>query len=67
MDATVISKLQDRGKELARILPEYVQRLLVAAQAELKKVHFDHPGDDTFEYRGRTFTTRWPQAPPKLA
>jgi len=62
MDATVISKLQDRGNELARILPEYVQRLLVAAHAELEGAQFDHPGDDTFRYQGRTFTTSWPQA-----
>jgi ERCC4-related helicase len=62
MDATVISKLQDRGNELARILPEYVQRLLVAAHAELDGAQFDHPGEDTFRYQGRTFTTKWPQA-----
>ena len=62
MDATVISKLQDRGKELARILPEYVQRLLIAAQAELDGAEFDRPDDDTFRYRGCTYTTKWPQA-----
>lgn len=62
MDATVISKLQDRGKELARILPEFVQRMLVAAHAELDGAQFNHPGDDTFRYQDRTYTTRWPQA-----
>lgn len=62
MDTTVISKLQDRGKELARILPEYVQRLLIAAQAELDGAEFDRPDDDTFRYQGRTYTTKWPQA-----
>ncbi|QIG55448.1 DEAD/DEAH box helicase [Altererythrobacter sp. BO-6] len=62
MDATVISKLQDRGKELARILPEFVQRTLIAAHAELDGAQFDHPGDDTFRYEGRTYTTKWPQA-----
>lgn len=62
MDTTVISKLQDRGKELARILPEYVQRLLVAAQAELIGAEFERPDDDTFRYQGRTYTTQWPRA-----
>lgn len=65
MDATVIAKLQDRGKELARILPEYVQRLLITAQAELNGAEFDHPADDTFRYDGRTYTTAWPQADEK--
>jgi len=62
MDSTVISKLQDRGKELARILPEYVQRLLIAAHAELDDAQFDHPGDEKFQYDGQTYTTKWPQA-----
>lgn len=62
MDSTVIAKLQDRGKELARILPEYVQRLLMVAHAELPDATFDHPDDDTFAYEGQTFTTQWPQA-----
>jgi hypothetical protein len=62
MDTTVISKLQDRGKELARILPEYVQRLLITAHAELEGAEFVRPDDDTFRYQGCTYTTKWPQA-----
>jgi ERCC4-related helicase len=62
MDSTVISKLQDRGKELARILPEYVQRLLITAHAELEGAEFARPDDDTFRYQGCTYTTKWPRA-----
>ncbi|PTR05738.1 helicase-like protein [Novosphingobium sp. GV055] len=62
MDSTVIAKLQDRGKELDRILPEYVQRLLMVAHAELDGAHFDAPDADTFHYDNKTYTTKWPLA-----
>ncbi|WP_062788645.1 SNF2-related protein [Novosphingobium capsulatum] len=62
MDSTVIAKLQDRGKELDRILPEYVQRLLMVAHAELDGAHFDSPGAETFRYDSKTYTTKWPLA-----
>jgi hypothetical protein len=44
MDATVVSKLQDRGKELQRVVPEYRQRLLMVAHAELPDAQFDGAG-----------------------
>jgi superfamily II DNA or RNA helicase len=59
MDATVIAKLQDRGKELDRILPEYVQRLLMIAHAELPAAEFADVGADTFEFDGAVHTTKW--------
>ncbi|WP_374283106.1 SNF2-related protein [Novosphingobium sp.] len=62
MDSTVIAKLQDRGKDLERILPEYVQRLLMVAHAELESASFDDPGAETFEFEGMTYTTKWPLA-----
>ncbi len=62
MDATVIAKLQHRGEELDRIVPEYQQRLLMVAHAELDGAEFDKPGDETFGFEGRTFTTKWPLA-----
>jgi ERCC4-related helicase len=62
MDSTVIAKLQDRGKELDRILPEYVQRLLMVAHAELEAAAFDDPGADKFVLDGKTYTTKWPLA-----
>jgi superfamily II DNA/RNA helicase len=62
MDATVIAKLQDRGKDLERILPEYIQRLLMVAHAELESASFDNPGAETFQFDGKTYTTKWPLA-----
>jgi ERCC4-related helicase len=62
MDATVIAKLQHRGKELQRIVPEFRQRLLAIAHAELDGAHFASADAEIFEYQGQTYTTQWPQA-----
>lgn len=62
MDATVVSKLQDRGKELQRVVPEYRQRLLMVAHAELPDAQFDGAGSEVFSVNGQTYTTEWPQA-----
>jgi superfamily II DNA or RNA helicase len=62
MDADVVAKLHRREQRLAEIVPEYEQRLLMLAQAELPNASFPEAGAQDFEYDGRRWTTRWPQA-----
>jgi hypothetical protein len=61
LDAEVVANLHRREQRLAEIVPEFTQRLLMLARAELPNAGFD--GDpQTFEFDGHTWTTRWPIA-----
>jgi ERCC4-related helicase len=62
MDGDVIAKLHRREKALAEILPEFQQRLLMVAQAELSDAHFPKPDSEWFDFEGQHWTTRWPMA-----
>lgn len=62
MDADVIAKLHRREQALVEILPEFKQRLLMVAEAELPDARFPTPGAKWFEYDGRRWTTDWPMA-----
>jgi ERCC4-related helicase len=62
MDADVVGKLQRRGQELQRSIPEFRQRLLIVGRGELPNAHVPDPAGERFEYEGQCWTTEWPQA-----
>ncbi len=65
LDADVISKLHSRGDALANILPEFRQRLLMIAKAELPQAEFHSDASERFDFEGKTYTTEWPVADDK--
>lgn len=65
LDADVISKLHSRGDALANILPEFRQRLLMIAKAELPQARFHSEASERFDFNGKTYTTEWPVADEK--
>nr|WP_330217114.1 SNF2-related protein [Sphingobium lactosutens] len=62
MDADVIAKLHRRNEALAQILPEFKQRLLMVAKAELPEAQFLTPDSECFGWNGKQWTTKWPLA-----
>lgn len=62
MDADVIAKLHRRNEALAQILPEFKQRLLMVAKAELPDAEFPQPDSESFSWDGKQWTTKWPLA-----
>lgn len=62
MDADVVAKLHRRNEALAQILPEFKQRLLMVAKAELPDAQFPTPDSESFGWDGRQWTTKWPLA-----
>lgn len=62
MDGDVVAKLHRREKALAEIVPEFQQRLLMVAQAELPDASFPTPDALWFDHDGQRWTTRWPMA-----
>lgn len=62
MDADVVAKLHRRNEALANILPEFKQRLLMLAKAELPDAVFPQPDSEDFAYDGKQWTTKWPLA-----
>ena len=62
MDGEVVTKLQRRGQSLSVIVPEFKQRLLMVAHAELPDAHFPDPGGERFDFDGKIYTTAWPIA-----
>lgn len=65
LDSDVISKLHSRGNALANILPEFRQRLLMIAKAELPQAEFHSDGSERFDFDEKTYTTEWPVADDK--
>lgn len=59
LDSTVVSKLQHRGEELARSIPEFQRRLLTVARGALPNAVFPSPDAECFDYDGMTYTTDW--------
>ncbi len=64
LDADVIDKLHQRNKALGAALPEFKQRLLMVARAELPDAKFHEDGAH-FVWNGATYTVEWPQADEK--
>jgi ERCC4-related helicase len=62
MDSDVVAKLHRRERALAEIVPDFQQRLLMVAQAELPEARFPTPDAIWFDYEGQRWTTRWPMA-----
>ncbi|MFA6117875.1 MAG: SNF2-related protein [Sphingomonas sp.] len=62
MDADVVAKLHRRNEALAQILPEFKQRLLMVAKAELPEARFPTPDSESFGWDGKQWTTKWPLA-----
>jgi ERCC4-related helicase len=62
MDADVVAKLHRRNEALAQILPEFKQRLLMVAKAELPDASFLTPDSEGFGWDGKQWTTKWPLA-----
>lgn len=62
LDSAVVKKLHHRDAALAISIPEFRQRLLMVAQAELKGAEFLQADSENFSYKGQTFTTAWPIA-----
>jgi ERCC4-related helicase len=62
LDSEVIAKLRHREEELAVSVPEFRQRLLTVAKAELPGAVFPTPDSQCFDHEGLTFTTEWPTA-----
>lgn len=62
MDADVVAKLHRRNEALAQILPEFKQRLLMVAKAELPDANFPAPDSENFGWDGKQWTTKWPLA-----
>lgn len=65
MDADVVAKLHRRNQKLAEILPEFEQRLLMVAKAELAEAQFAEPASRAFAWEGKQWTTEWPLADEK--
>ncbi|MBU6166397.1 MAG: DEAD/DEAH box helicase family protein [Alphaproteobacteria bacterium] len=64
LDADVINKLHQRNQALGTALPEFKQRLLMVARAELPDAQFHEDGAH-FIWNGATYTVEWPQADEK--
>jgi superfamily II DNA or RNA helicase len=62
MDADVVAKLHRRNEALAQIVPEFKQRLLMLAKAELSDAIFPQPDSEDFSWDGKQWTTKWPLA-----
>ena len=62
LDSAVIQKLHHRKAALANSIPEFRQRLLMVAHAELEGATFPQPDAEHFTYKGHTYTTAWPVA-----
>lgn len=62
MDGDVVAKLHRRERALAEIVPEFQQRLLMVARAELPDARFPTPDAIWFDHEGQRWTTRWPMA-----
>ena len=62
LDSAVVEKLHHRQNALAASIPEFRQRLLMVAQAELGGAHFPQADSQHFTYKGQTYTTAWPIA-----
>lgn len=62
MDSDVVAKLHRREKALAEIVPEFQQRLLMVAHAELPNAQFPAPDGLWFDHDGQRWTTKWPMA-----
>ena len=62
MDADVVAKLHRRNKKLANIVPDFKQRLLMLAKAELPYAVFPQPDSEDFAWDGKQWTTKWPLA-----
>jgi len=62
LDSEVVAKLHRRQEALADIVPEFEQRLLIVAKAELPKAQFPAPDSTRFHYDDREWTTRWTEA-----
>ncbi len=62
LDSAVVEKLHHRQNALAASIPEFRQRLLMVAQAELDGAAFPQPDSEHFTYHGQTYTTAWPVA-----
>jgi superfamily II DNA or RNA helicase len=65
LDSAVVEKLHHRDAALAKSIPEFRQRLLMIAQAELDGVEFPQADSEHFTFRGKTYTTKWPVADEK--
>ncbi len=62
MDSDVISKLHHRQESLDKLVPEFRQRLLTLAKAELPHAVFEEPAAEKFTFADKTYTTAWPVA-----
>lgn len=62
MDGDVVAKLHRRQQSLATIVPEFQQRLLMVAHAELPEARFPSPDAVCFDVDGQRWTTQWPRA-----
>lgn len=62
LDSEVVAKLHRREKALADIVPEFEQRLLIMAKAELPEAQFPSPDSTRFHYDQREWSTRWSEA-----
>jgi ERCC4-related helicase len=62
LDQDVVSRLKDRQGSVQQAIGDYTRRLLLATRAELPEATFVQPDDVRFQYRGKTYTTLWPDA-----
>jgi len=62
LDQDVVSRLKDRQGSVQQAIGDYTRRLLLATRAELPEAVFGQPDDVRFQYRGKTWTTLWPDA-----
>ena len=62
MDGDVVAKLHRRNEALAIIVPDFKQRLLMLAKAELPDAVFPRPDSEDFAWNGKQWTTKWPLA-----
>ncbi|MBZ9952876.1 SNF2-related protein [Mesorhizobium sp. BR1-1-15] len=62
LDQDVVARLKGRKGELDNAVDDFTRRLAVIARAELPAAHFYSETLTRFDYRGQTFTTRWPEA-----
>ena len=62
MDSDVVAKLHRRQQALADIVPEFQQRLMMIARAELPDARFPSEDATCFTHGGQTWTTKWPRA-----
>ncbi|WP_352522141.1 MULTISPECIES: SNF2-related protein [unclassified Mesorhizobium] len=62
LDQDVVARLKGRKGELDNAVNDFTRRLIIVAHAELPGARFHRDAIFRFDYEGKTWTTKWPDA-----